>query len=71
MFYFFYMDFNYRDFLCFLWFENNKFGKLIKEYWMNIYFFGNGFSLVIVMFRFGKIVVDGKEEFGEDVMKFV
>lgn len=38
---------------------------------MNIYFFGNSFSLVIVIFKFRKIVVDGKEEFGEDFMKFI
>lgn len=38
---------------------------------MNVYFFGNGFSLVVVTFGFRKIVVDGEEEFGEEVMKFV
>lgn len=71
MFYFFYVDFSYRDFLCFLWFEDNKFGNLIMEYWMNVYFFGNGFSLVVVIFGFRRIVIDGEEEFGENVMKFV
>lgn len=71
MFYFFYVNFLYRDFLCFFWFEDNVIRKFIVEYCMNVYFFGNGLSLVVVIFGLRKIVVDGEEKFGKVVLNFV
>ena len=71
MFHSFHMDPNHRDFLRFMWFENNKPGKPIKEYWMNIHLFGNSPSPAIATFKLRKTAADGKEEFGEDSMKFI
>ena len=59
------------DFLRFLWFENNKPGKPITEYRMNVYLFGNGPSPAVATFGLRKTAADGEKEFGEDAMKFV
>lgn len=71
MFHSFHVDPNHKDFLCFLWFENNKLGKPIAEYQMNIHLFGNSPSPAVATFGLKKTATDGKEEFGEDAMKFV
>lgn len=71
MFYLFYVDLLYRDFFCFLWFESNDLLKFIIEYWMNVYLFGNGFSFVVVIYGLCRIVIDGEEEYGEEVKKFI
>ena len=59
------------DFLRFLWFENNKPGKPITEYRMNVHLFGNGPSPAVATFGLRKTAADGEKEFGEDAMKFV
>ena len=38
---------------------------------MNIHFFGNSPSPAIATFKLRKTAADGKEEFGEDSMKFI
>ena len=71
MFHSFHVDPNHRDFLRFLWFEDNKPGKPIAEYRMNVHLFGNGPSPAVATFGLRKTATDGKEEFGENAMKFV
>ena len=71
MFHSFHVDPNHRDFLRFLWFEDNKPGRPITEYRMNVHLFGNGPSPAVATFRLRKTAADGEEEFGEDAMKFV
>lgn len=71
MFHSFHVDPNHRDFLRFLWFEDNTPGKPITEYRMNVHLFGNGPSPAVATFRLRKTAADGEEEFGEDAMKFV
>ena len=65
------VDSNHRDFLRFLWFENNKPGKPITEYRVNVHLFGNGPSPAVATFGLRKTAADGEKEFGEDTMKFV
>ena len=71
MFHSFHVDPNHRDFLRFLWFEDNKPGKPITEYRMNVHLFGNGPSPAVATFGLRKTAADGEEEFGEEAMKFV
>ena len=71
MFHSFHVDPNHRDFLRFLWFEDNKPGNPITEYRMNVHLFGNGPSPAVATFGLRKTAADGEEKFGEDAMKFV
>ena len=71
MFHSFHVNPNHRDFLRFLWFEDNTPGKPITEYRMNVHLFGNGPSPAVATFGLRKTAADGEEEFGEDAMKFV
>ena len=71
MFHSFHVDPNHRDFLRFLWFKDNKPGRPITEYRMNVHLFGNSPSPAVATFGLGKTAADGEEEFGEDAMKFV
>ena len=71
MFHSFHVDPNHRDFLRFLWFEDNKPVRPITEYRMNVHLFGNGPSPAVATFGLRKTATDGEEEFGGDAMKFV
>lgn len=65
------MDPNHRDFLRFLWFEDNKLGNPIAEYQMNVHPFGNGPIPAVATFGLRRTATDREEEFGENAMKFV
>ena len=65
------VDPEHRDFLRFLWYEDNTPGKRIVEYPMNVHLFGNGPSPAVVTFGLRKTATDGEEEFGENVAEFV
>lgn len=45
--------------------------KLLIEYCMCVYVFGNSFLLIIVIYGFCKIVKIRKEFYGDDVIYFV
>ena len=65
MFHSFHNDPEHRDFLHFLWYEDNTPSKQIMEYQMNVHLFGNGPSPAVAMFGLRKTAADGKKEFGE------
>ena len=65
MFHSFHDDPEHRDFLHFLWYEDNTPSKQIMEYQMNVHLFGNGPSPAVAMFGLRETAADGKEEFGE------
>ena len=71
MFHSFHVDPTHRDFLRFLWYEDNTPGKQIIEYRMNVHLFGNGPSPAVATFGLRKTAVDGEEEFGEEAAEFV
>ena len=71
MFHSFHVNPEHRDFLRFLWYEDNTPGKRIIEYRMNVHLFGNGPSPAVATFGLRKTAVDGEEEFGENVAEFV
>lgn len=60
-----------RDFLRFLWFQNNTPGKPIVEYRMNVHLFGNGPSPAVATFGLRKTATDGEEKFGKTAVNFV
>ena len=65
------VDPEHRDFLRFLWYEDNTPGKRIVEYRMNVHLFGNGPSPAVATFGLRKTAIDGEEEFGENAAEFV
>lgn len=67
MFYNFKVILEYRDFLRFLWYEDNDFNCLFIEYCMIVYVFGNSFFFFVVIYGFRKLV----EFFSEDVKEFI
>ena len=71
MFHSFHIDPEHRDFLRFLWYENNTPGQRIIEYRMNVHLFGNGPSPAVATFGLRRTAADGEEEFGENAVGFV
>ncbi|PFX14657.1 hypothetical protein AWC38_SpisGene21175, partial [Stylophora pistillata] len=71
MFHSFHVTPKHRDFLRFLWFEDNDISKRVMEYRMNVHLFGNGPSPAVATFGLRKTAADGEEEFGEEAKKFV
>ena len=71
MFHSFHVNPCHRDFLRFLWFEDNIVGKAIIEYRMNVHLFGNGPSPAVATFGLRKTAADGEEEFGKAASNFV
>lgn len=71
MFHSFHVNPCHRDFLRFLWFEDNKIGRPIIEYRMNVHLFGNGPSPAVATFGLRKTAADGEEKFGKAALNFV
>ena len=55
MFHSFHVDPEHRDFLHFLWYEDNTPGKRIMEYQMNVHLLGNGPSPAVTTFGLRKL----------------
>lgn len=71
MFHSFHINPEHRDFLHFLWYEDNTPGKQIVEYQINVHLFEIGPSPAVAMFGLRKTATDGEEEFGENAAEFV
>ena len=71
MFHSFHVNPAHRDFLRFLWFQDNTPGKPIVEYRMNVHLFGNGPSPAVATFGLRKTAKDGEEKFGKAAANFV
>ncbi|XP_048582064.1 uncharacterized protein LOC125561767 [Nematostella vectensis] len=71
MFHSFHVEPSHRDFLRFLWFEENNPEKPVTEYRMNVHLFGNGPSPAIATYGFRRTASDGEEEYGEESKNFI
>lgn len=67
MFYSFFVEEKYRNFLRLFWYWDNNFSNSFIEYCMNVYIFGNWFFIVFVNYGFYKIVEISVEKYGSDV----
>ena len=65
-----YVSPEHRDFLRFLWNEDNTLGNRIIEYRMNVHLFGNGPSPAVATSGLWTTARDGEEEFGENTAEF-
>jgi hypothetical protein len=57
---------DHRDFLRFLWYENNDPEGKIMEYRMKVHIFGNTSSPAVATFGLRKTAQDGESKFGSD-----
>lgn len=71
MFHSFYVNPASRDFLRFLWFENNNLNDLIVEFHMNVHLFGAISSPAVANYCFHKTAEDGHAQFGDKVANFL
>ena len=70
MFHSFHVSPEHRDFLRFLWFEENDLSKPVTKFRMTVHLFGNGPSPAVATYRLRRKVDDG-EEHDPGVKKFV
>ncbi|KAK3743580.1 hypothetical protein QZH41_001384 [Actinostola sp. cb2023] len=72
MFHSFHVDPKHRNFLRFLWFQDNDPHKAVIDYRMNVHLFGNGPSPAVATFGLRKTASShGEEISGEEVESFV
>lgn len=71
MFYCFKVCQEQRDFLHFLWFEDNDPAKKITEYRMTVHVFGNSPSLAVAIYGLRRAAMQGQDEYGMEAKQFV
>lgn len=71
MFYCFLVRKDHRDYLRFLWYENNDFNKNVTEYRMKVHVFGNSPSPAVAIYNLRRAAQEGEEEHGTDAKQFV
>ena len=71
MFHSFHVDPAHRNYLRFLWFQDNDPEKPVAEYRMNVHLFGNGPSPAVATYGLRETVAQGEEEYSEEVKNFV
>ena len=71
MFYCFVVQRDHRDYLCFLWYEDNDLDKKVVEYRMKVHVFGNTPSPAIAIYCMRRAAEKGETEYGSDARQFV
>ena len=71
MFHSFHVTPSQRDFLRFLWFENNDLGGAISEFRMNVHLFGAVSSPAVANYSLHKTAETGSAEFGDKAADFL
>lgn len=71
MFYSFNVCEDHRDYLRFLWYQDNDLQKDITEYRMNVHVFGNSPSPAVAIYALRRAAQAGEEEHGMDAKEFV
>lgn len=69
MFYSFIVREDHRDYLRFLWYQDNE--KDITEYRMNVHVFGNSPSPAVAIYGLRRAAQAGEKEHGTDAKQFV
>lgn len=71
MFYGFLVRHDHRDYLRFLWHEDNDLSKEIQEYRMRVHVFGNSLSPAVAIYGLRRAVQRGEPKYGTDTKQFV
>lgn len=70
MFHSFVVRADHRNFLLFLWFEDNDPSKDVKEFRMKVNVFGNSPSPAVAIYGLHRAAQHGELEFGKDTRAF-
>lgn len=71
MFYCFFVQKDHRDFLRFLWFEDNNPNKQITEYRMKVHVFGNSPSPAVSIYGLRRAALYREKEHGTEAKQFI
>lgn len=71
MFYCFVVRSDHRDYLRYLWYEDNDLSKRVVEYRMKVHVFGNTPSPAIAIYCMRRAAERGEAEYGTDTRQFV
>ncbi|XP_070402814.1 uncharacterized protein [Nothobranchius furzeri] len=71
MFHCFLVHGNHRNFLRFLWHEDNNPKKAVIDYRMKVHVFGNSPSPAVAIYGLRRAIAEGAEKYGTDTVKFV
>ncbi|XP_035808144.2 uncharacterized protein LOC118470918 [Amphiprion ocellaris] len=71
MFYCFVVQEEHRDFLRYLWYEDNDISKAVVEYRMKVHVFGNSPSPAVAIYCMRRAAQQGEKEHGSDARQFV
>ncbi|XP_073713971.1 uncharacterized protein [Misgurnus anguillicaudatus] len=71
MFYCFVVNEDHRDYLRFLWYEDNDLSKMVRDFRMKVHVFGNSPSPAVAIYCMRRAAADGEREYGADAKQFV
>lgn len=71
MFHCFLVQENHRNFLRFLWHEDNDLSKAVVDYRMRVHVFGNSPSPAVAIYGLRRAIAEGAQKYGVDTVKFV
>lgn len=71
MFHCFLVHENHRNFLRFLWHEDNDLSKAVVDYCMRVHVFGNSPSPAVAFYGLRRAIAEGAQKYGADTVKFV
>lgn len=71
MFYCFIVQEEHRDYLRYLWYEDNDINKKVVEFRMKVHVFGNSPSPAVAIYCMRRAAEKGEEEHGSDARQFV
>lgn len=71
MFYCFVVQEDHRDYLRYLWYEDNDINKNVVEYRMKVHVFGNSPSPAVAIYCMRRAAQEGERDHGSDAKQFV
>ncbi|XP_060795476.1 uncharacterized protein LOC132898102 [Neoarius graeffei] len=71
MFHCFLVHEDHRNFLHFLWHEDNDLSKVVVDYRMRVHVFGNSPAPAVAIYGLHRAIAEGAQKFGADTVKFV
>ena len=71
MFHCFLVHEKHRNFLHFLWHEDNDLSKAVVDYRMRVHVFGNSPSPAVAIYGLRRAIAEGAQKYGADTVKFV
>lgn len=71
MFYCFIVQEDHRDYLRFLWYEDNDLSKNVRDYQVKVHVFGNSPSPAVAVYCMRRATAEGEREHSSDAKQFL